>query len=212
MNTYKGGADMSKNAKEFAGGGKASSVDALNTAPPRYKGGAKDIADPSKAHGSMSEGSQGSTTIVGRKGEPGRKDYACPAPVLGFSPTSDHSYMGHFKGEDVLKKGHNVTKTFVPTAGGAGRVSRKIGRVRIGSGAKRAIKSGNTEVAAARPILAARLGAKSDIRQLRQAGADKSAIQGARQAKRSAVSSVRKSKRSATRAPSLSPSRPNTSY
>ena len=107
-NVFKGGMDQKANAKEWAGGGKQSNVDTQNVGTPSWRGGAKDIADPYKGS-KRAEGSQGSTKWNGRDGEPGRKDYACPAPVLGFSPSALHGHLGHYKNPDVLKKGHNQT-------------------------------------------------------------------------------------------------------
>lgn len=148
----------------------ATPVDKLAANPPKYRGGATDINDPHPMATRSGEGSQGSTKLVGRETEPGRHDYPCPPPVLGFPVTGDLGYLGHFKSQDVLEKGHNVG------------LSRKlVGRV---------ARSGVEVNAVANPVLAAKVARRQAVSSARQTG-DQAAVKAARQMGTTAVKSAR---------------------
>lgn len=97
-----------------------------------------------------------------------------PAGVsLGFKVQPEHAYLGHFKQEKFLRKGHNEDVIPVmsepmmqtPSFGAAPRRAATLGGTRMDTArrglASRAIRSGDMATAAERPVLAARLAARA---------------------------------------------------
>jgi hypothetical protein len=91
-------------------------------------------------------------------------------PMAYLKTTSDHAYLGHFTGRKVLKDGHNFA---------AERISAARARRIIRRGGPRA-----EEVAAARPVTAAKVA----LRAARRMGPDAPGMAGAR---REAIAAAR---------------------
>jgi len=127
-----------------------------------------------------------------------------PFGYLKIGP--NHSYLGHFTRAKFLEEGHNERRPKLPTADrnlgrkltdtspthavvrGVARPIDVIGR----KAAAAAIRGGDVNVARERPVLAARLAAKTERRGLRAEGASAAAIRQNRRALRDVVSSARK--------------------
>jgi hypothetical protein len=126
-------------------------------------------------------------------------------PSLGFTKGANHGYLGHFCKEKYLRDGHNTTpkRSIVMPAPGRRVQASSATHATLRSGvaktidalsrrtAKRAIRAGDPNVAAERPVLAAKVARRAAIKSARATG-DRAQVLAAKQGGRQMIRAARK--------------------